>query len=108
MTTNFGLATDFNKNYAAGPIGGKTDLKTVNLNLSGAYRVNNNFSFGLGLNAVYADAEITRHAGDLGALAPKLGLPSFPASTTMAKLTGMIGAMVGTRVFCMKSMMITV
>ncbi|MEQ4780184.1 long-chain fatty acid transporter FadL [Providencia huaxiensis] len=91
MTTNFGLATDFNKNYAAGPIGGKTDLKTVNLNLSGAYRVNNNFSFGLGVNAVYADAEITRHAGDLGALAPKLpgmGLPSFPASTTMAKLTG--------------------
>ncbi|KLN47345.1 long-chain fatty acid outer membrane transporter, partial [Providencia rettgeri] len=65
MTTNFGLATDFNKSYAAGPIGGKTDLKTVNLNLSGAYRLNNNFSFGLGANAVYADAEITRHAGDL-------------------------------------------
>lgn len=91
MTTNFGLATDFNKNYAAGPIGGKTDLKTVNLNLSGAYRVNNNFSFGLGVNAVYADAEITRHAGDLGTLAPIISkgkLPAFPASTTMAKLTG--------------------
>ncbi|MGJ3352959.1 long-chain fatty acid transporter FadL [Providencia sp. Je.9.19] len=88
MTTNFGLATDFNKNYAAGPIGGKTDLKTVNLNLSGAYRLNDNFSFGLGANAVYADAEITRHAGDLGALAPMMGLPKFPANTTMAKLTG--------------------
>ncbi|EMJ7520003.1 long-chain fatty acid transporter FadL [Providencia rettgeri] len=87
MTTNFGLATDFNKNYAAGPIGGKTDLKTVNLNLSGAYRVNNNFSFGLGVNAVYADAEITRHAGDLSQLGPALGLNMGP-STTMAKLTG--------------------
>ncbi|AMG65370.1 long-chain fatty acid transporter FadL [Providencia stuartii] len=88
MTTNFGLATDFSKNYAAGPIGGKTDLKTANLNLSGAYRLNDNFSFGLGVNAVYADAEITRHAGDLGKLTPKLGLPPIPASTTMAKLTG--------------------
>lgn len=91
MTTNFGLATDFNKNYAAGPIGGKTDLKTVNLNLSGAYRINDNFSFGVGANAVYADAEITRHAGDLGALAPIISngaLSPFPASTTMAKLKG--------------------
>ncbi|MEY1581006.1 long-chain fatty acid transporter FadL [Providencia manganoxydans] len=84
MTTNFGLATDFNKNYAAGPIGGKTDLKTVNLNLSGAYRLNDNFSFGLGVDAVYADAEITRHAGDLSIISP---LPMSP-STTMAKLTG--------------------
>lgn len=70
MTTNFGLATDFKKNYAAGPIGGKTDLKTVNLNLSGAYRLNDNFSFGLGVNAVYADAEITRHAGNYAAMVP--------------------------------------
>ncbi|WP_043892886.1 long-chain fatty acid transporter FadL [Providencia sneebia] len=88
MTTNFGLATDFNKNYAAGSIGGKTDLKTVNLNLSGAYRLNDNFSFGLGANAVYADAEIKRHAGDLGLAVTQLGLPPIPANTTMAKLTG--------------------
>ncbi|MQL47635.1 long-chain fatty acid transporter FadL [Photorhabdus khanii] len=65
VTTNFGLATDFSNNYAAGPIGGKTDLTTLNFNLSGAYRLNDNFSFGLGLNAVYADAKIVRHAGIL-------------------------------------------
>lgn len=88
MTTNFGLSTDFPKDYAAGSIGGKTDLKTVNLNLSGAYRINDSFSFGLGANAVYADAEISRHAGDLGALTKMIGMPALPPSTTMAKLTG--------------------
>lgn len=82
MTTNFGLATDFKKDYAAGPVGGKTDLKTVNLNLSGAYRINDNFSFGVGANAVYADAEITRHAGKN---IPSLGITP---STTAAKLKG--------------------
>ncbi|HEQ1857482.1 TPA: long-chain fatty acid transporter FadL [Providencia alcalifaciens] len=85
MTTNFGLSTDFNKDYAAGPIGGKTDLKTVNLNLSGAYRINDNFSFGLGANAVYADAEITRH---MGAGAAKLAPFGVTPSTTAAKLKG--------------------
>ncbi|EPK8020289.1 long-chain fatty acid transporter FadL [Providencia rettgeri] len=86
MTTNFGLATDFPKDYAGGPVGGKTDLKTVNLNLSGAYRLNDNFSFGLGVNAVYADAEITRHMG-VGAsqIPPSLGVTP---STTAAKLKG--------------------
>lgn len=65
-TTNFGLATDFKKDYPAGLIGGKTDLKTMNFNVSTGYRVNNKFSVGLGLNAVYADAEITRHVGEAG------------------------------------------
>ncbi|QIF94730.1 long-chain fatty acid transporter FadL [Proteus vulgaris] len=83
-TTNFGLATDFKKDYAAGIIGGKTDLKTMNLNLSAGYRVNNQFSVGLGLNALYADAEITRHAGELPGM---LGLPVSP-SARVAQLKG--------------------
>ena len=81
-TTNFGLATDFKKDYAAGIIGGKTDLKTMNLNLSAGYRVNNQFSVGLGLNALYADAEITRHAGELS------GQFGLPPSTRVAQLKG--------------------
>ncbi|KHS76401.1 long-chain fatty acid transporter FadL [Pectobacterium brasiliense] len=64
-TTNYGLATEFNDNYAAGSIGGQTDLLTSNLNLSAAYRLNQHFSFGLGVNAVYADAKIVRRAGEL-------------------------------------------
>ncbi|EGP8021687.1 long-chain fatty acid transporter FadL, partial [Escherichia coli] len=54
ITSNYGLATEFNDNYAAGIYGGKTDLQTINLNLSGAYRLNNSWSFGLGFDAVYA------------------------------------------------------
>ncbi|PHM46169.1 hypothetical protein Xmau_00565 [Xenorhabdus mauleonii] len=71
-TANFGLATKFSNNYTAGPIGGKTDLKSLNFNLSGAYKFNDQFSFGLGLNAVYADAKITRHMGETGPAINKL------------------------------------
>lgn len=40
----------------------------MNLNLSGAYRLNEAWSFGLGFDAVYARAKIERFAGDLGQL----------------------------------------
>lgn len=82
ITTNYGLSTEFNHNYNAGPIDGKTDLTTFNLNLSGAYRLNEHFSTGLGFNAVYANTKITRHMGEL---VPILGLTK---STTIAKLKG--------------------
>ncbi|MEQ9865172.1 long-chain fatty acid transporter FadL [Pectobacterium aroidearum] len=85
-TTNYGLATEFNDTYAAGSIGGKTDLLTSNLNLSAAYRLNQHFSFGLGVNAVYADAKITRHLGDLNTLPPING--ALPRGTEIAKLEG--------------------
>lgn len=84
-TTNYGLATEFNDSYPAGSIGGKTDLLTSNLNLSAAYRLNQHFSFGLGFNAVYADATIVRHAGELGPLNP---ITPVPASTEIARLEG--------------------
>ncbi|EPK6500834.1 long-chain fatty acid transporter FadL [Klebsiella aerogenes] len=76
VTSNYGLATEFSDSYAAGIYGGKTDLETLNLNLSGAYRLNNNWSFGLGFDAVYAKAKIERYAGELGPLVSKqYGLP---------------------------------
>ncbi|QPB80185.1 long-chain fatty acid transporter FadL [Proteus sp. GOKU] len=94
-TTNFGLATDFPSDYPAGLIGGKTDLKTMNLNLSAGYRVNNQLSVGLGLNALYADAEITRHVGEAGKvlgnkLPPPLGgyVSSLSPSDRFAQLKG--------------------
>lgn len=46
-------------------MGGTTDLETLNLNLSGAYRLNDHWSFGLGFDAVYARAKLERYAGDL-------------------------------------------
>lgn len=91
-TTNFGLATEFKDNYSAGAIGGKTDLVTAHFNVAGAYRLNDNFSFGLGLNAVYADAEISRHTGELGQVAAGLtknpALAKIPANSNLAKLKG--------------------
>ncbi|HDG1669488.1 TPA: long-chain fatty acid transporter FadL [Kluyvera ascorbata] len=74
VTSNYGLATEFNDNYAAGPFGGTTDLQTVNLNLSGAYRLNSSWSFGLGFDAVYAKAKIERTAGDISTIANGMGV----------------------------------
>ncbi|HFT7493690.1 long-chain fatty acid transporter FadL [Enterobacter ludwigii] len=99
VTSNYGLATEFNNNYAAGAYGGKTDLETLNLNLSGAYRLDNHWSFGVGFDAVYAKAKIERYAGDLGkvvagsgALPPIPGLAQqvagIPAGTQIAYLKG--------------------
>ncbi|WP_312665726.1 long-chain fatty acid transporter FadL [Pantoea sp. CTOTU49201] len=81
-TSNYGLATEFNDGYTAGGYGGKTDLMTGNFNISTAYRLNENFSFGIGFDAVYAKAKIERYAGESGAA---LGIP---ANTQIAHLKG--------------------
>ncbi len=74
VTSNFGLATEFNNGYTAGAYGGKTDLQTLNLNLSGAYRPDQHFSFGPGFDAVYAKAKLERYAGELPKLLAGQGL----------------------------------
>ena len=38
-------------------------MSAINLNLSGAYRVTEGLSLGLGVNAVYAKAQVERNAG---------------------------------------------
>ncbi|UXN34143.1 outer membrane protein transport protein [Avibacterium paragallinarum] len=67
MNVNFGLKSEYNSDYDGGIFGGKTDLTTINLNLSGAYRATQGLSFGAGLNAVYAKAKLERTAGVLDA-----------------------------------------
>ncbi len=63
MNVNFGLKSKYDDSYDAGIFGGKTDLSAINLNLSGAYRVTEGLSLGLGVNAVYAKAQVERNAG---------------------------------------------
>lgn len=63
MNVNFGLKSEYDDGYDAGVFGGKTDLSAINLNLSGAYRVTEGLSLGLGVNAVYAKAQVERNAG---------------------------------------------
>ena len=77
---NFGLATKFDDDYAAGQIAGETEIVTVNMNASVAYKVSEQFSFGIGLNAIYAEAKIIRKFG-------ASALP-IPASTDAVNLEG--------------------
>ncbi|HHF5621880.1 TPA: porin [Haemophilus influenzae] len=65
MNVNFGLKSEYDDDYDAGVFGGKTDLSAINLNLSGAYRVTEGLSLGLGVNAVYAKAQVERNAGTI-------------------------------------------
>ncbi|SFU02761.1 long-chain fatty acid transport protein [Kosakonia arachidis] len=91
LTSNFGLATEFNDGNAAGSMGGKTDLETLNLNLSGAYRLDPHWSFGLGFDAVYARAKIERYAGDL----PQIIGASLPGMVRSGQLSAQQAAAIG-------------
>ena len=64
LFSNYGVATDYPTNISAGDMAGYTSLKSVNLNPNIAYRLNEQWSFGLGLNLVYAEAELTRYLGE--------------------------------------------
>lgn len=68
--SNFGLSTEYPTNSVGAAIGGQTELITVNFAGNLAYKVSEQLSLGLGLNAVYADAELSRQAGALNPLAP--------------------------------------
>lgn len=65
MNVNFGLKSQYKDDYDGGIFGGTTALTTINLNLSGSYRVSQGLSLGAGVNAIYARAEIERTAGVL-------------------------------------------
>lgn len=84
--TNYGLATSYSPDFSAGEIGGKTSLETFNLNPNIAFKANDHISLGAGFNAVYADAEFIRYAGQKGAAA--LGGLGVNRSTEAANLAG--------------------
>ncbi|CAM4175514.1 outer membrane protein transport protein [Vibrio agarivorans] len=66
MFTTYGVATDYPDDISAGMLAGDTALVSVNLNPSIAYKINEHFSIGAGINFVYAHAELNRHYGSLG------------------------------------------
>ncbi|PMH41412.1 long-chain fatty acid transporter [Vibrio sp. 10N.286.49.B3] len=82
MFTNYGVATDYPDDIYAGDLAGDTALVSVNLNPNIAYKINNQWSVGAGLNLVYAKAELTRHQGGLAVV-----LGGSP-SDDLIKLTG--------------------
>ncbi|MEZ8083790.1 outer membrane protein transport protein [Enterovibrio norvegicus] len=74
LYTVYGVATDYPDAFEAGDVAGDTSLASVNLNPSIAYRLNEQVSFGAGINVVYAIAELNRH---IGVLAPTFGSDNF-------------------------------
>ncbi|MEC6906192.1 outer membrane protein transport protein [Photobacterium piscicola] len=69
LYSNFGTKTEFKDGYgkdqALGPIspdlfGGLTDVKSVNLGLSAAYRINQHFSIGGGLDIIHGSGKLQR------------------------------------------------
>ena len=56
----FGLVTDYDSNWAGRYHALRSDIKTVNYNLAGAFKVNDVLSAGLGINYQTLDAELTQ------------------------------------------------
>lgn len=59
--TNFGTRTEFSDNYKATEYGGLTDVKSFNFGLAGSYRVNEQLSFGAGLDLIYGQGTMKRN-----------------------------------------------
>ncbi|MFA0412451.1 outer membrane protein transport protein [Vibrio renipiscarius] len=58
--SNFGTKTEFDSNYVASEFGGLTDVKSFNLGLAGSYRINEQWSFGAGLDLIYGQGTMKR------------------------------------------------
>ncbi|MGP8307278.1 outer membrane protein transport protein [Vibrio sp. YIC-376] len=58
--SNFGTKTEFSDNYVATEYGGLTDVKSANFGLAGSYRLNDQWSFGAGLDVIYGKGTMKR------------------------------------------------
>ena len=73
LNVPFGLTTEYDANWIGRYHGLKSDLKTIDITPSVAYRVNDQFSFGVAFIARKADAELTNGVDYGTALALKVG-----------------------------------
>ncbi len=99
LNAPFGLTTDYNNNWVGRYTAVKSELLTVNINPSIAYRMSDQFSVGVGMNVQYADVELTNALDSsticlATAAAPVcganwgLGTPGNRAVDSKQKLTG--------------------
>ena len=58
--SNFGTSTDFGSDFAASEFGGETDIMSLNFGLAGSYRLNDQWSFGAGLDIIYGKGTLKR------------------------------------------------
>jgi long-chain fatty acid transport protein len=87
MGAPFGLVTEYNRDWIGSAHSIKFDIKTININPSIAWRVNEKVSLGFGLNWQRMEAEYVRRAGivDLPAGAGGVLIPR-PLSQSFATL----------------------
>lgn len=77
LNVPFGLATDYDKTWVGRYHAVTSDVKTININPSVGYRINDKFSVGAGVSAQYLEAELSSML-DFG-LSAYLGSGSNPA-----------------------------
>ncbi|QFI38374.1 transporter [Moritella marina ATCC 15381] len=91
--TNYGTNTEFPDEYAAGLLGGSTQLTTFNLNPSLAFKVGSKIRLGVGAQIVYGSAELERNLGDGAALGAMNGIAELAqAGASAAQIGGAIAA----------------
>ncbi|SBT13794.1 outer membrane protein transport protein [Vibrio celticus] len=66
--SNFGTKTEFSDSSGAKEYGGLTDVMSINFGLSGSYRLNEQWSFGAGLDLIYGQGTMKREHDTLGPL----------------------------------------
>ncbi|WP_117234802.1 outer membrane protein transport protein [Vibrio maerlii] len=63
LYSNFGTSTEFkDSRFVGSEYGGKTDIMSLNLGVSGSYRLNKQWSVGAGLDLIYGKGELERNA----------------------------------------------
>ncbi|MCW8333044.1 outer membrane protein transport protein [Vibrio paucivorans] len=90
--TNFGTKTEFSSDYVASEYGGLTEVMSMNLGLAGSYRLNDQWSFGAGLDLIYGQGTMKRSTGS-GMEAATGG--SVPAGTSLLNVDKADGWAVG-------------
>ncbi len=84
----FGLTTDYDTNWLGRFHALRSDLRTVNVNPSVAFKVNDDLSLGFGLNWQRADAELTK-AVNYSFVAAAAGVPGVaPGSEGTNRIAG--------------------
>lgn len=66
VSSPFGLKTEYASTWIGKNLAIKSDLKTLNINPSVSYKMNEMVSLGFGLDAQYAQAELSKAGGALG------------------------------------------
>ncbi|MDW6016495.1 outer membrane protein transport protein [Vibrio plantisponsor] len=99
--TNFGTRTEFSSSYTASEYGGVTDVKSINFGLAGSYRLDEQLSFGAGIDLIYGQGTLQRYASSSSAALASYKLTNgasttaVPAGTALVNIDGADGWAVG-------------